>query len=292
MEKGSSNTVTSPPNDVNAMPPNNPTFRPRTKSVSGTRKRKSMSNGPSSPMKVNGVVQLELTDSIEQQIREERDLSYESHSDISGDGEIEGTDDGEDYDDDEEDEGDSDVEFDDDVIKKIYSAPSAEFNPTSGLKGTNLSELFNRQDDDDTQVDNEEKENTITKDENEGILPPEKNMSMVGLGLSGEEGKALRALINPRLDLTQMSREAEKELNTEKRLTFGPGAAKYHPWTSRGDGGINSRLSNERRGDDIYFIGIIDILQQYNASKRMETFFKVRSFLFFCVFISPIGIYS
>lgn len=264
---------------------NNPTLRPRAKSISGTRKRKSVSNGPSSPMKLNGVVQLELTETIEQQIRDEKDQSYESHSDAScEDVLLEGTDDGEDYEDDEEDEGDSDVEFDDEVIKKIYSTPSAEFNAPSIIKGTNLSELFNRHDDDDYQ-EGDEKENTITKEENDlDLIPPEKNISMVGLGLSGEEGKALRALINPRLDLTQMSREAEKELNTEKRLTFGPGAAKYHPWTSRGDGGINSRLGNEKRGDDIYFIGIIDILQQYNATKRMETFFKVKSCV--CFFLS------
>ena len=45
------------------------------------------------------------------------------------------------------------------------------------------------------------------------------------------------------------------------------------------DGGINSRTINiignqQRRGEEIYFIGIIDILQVYNMSKRMETMIK------------------
>jgi 1-phosphatidylinositol-4-phosphate 5-kinase len=39
--------------------------------------------------------------------------------------------------------------------------------------------------------------------------------------------------------------------------------------------GINSRLTNNAgRGDEVYFMGIIDILQQYNFRKRSETFFK------------------
>lgn len=44
------------------------------------------------------------------------------------------------------------------------------------------------------------------------------------------------------------------------------------------DGGINSRLpgasGTPHRGDEIYYVGIIDILQVYNMSKRMETIFK------------------
>jgi hypothetical protein len=45
------------------------------------------------------------------------------------------------------------------------------------------------------------------------------------------------------------------------------------PWTSRIDGGINSRV-NRRRGNEIYYCGVIDILQQYNVQKRVETMFK------------------
>ena len=64
---------------------------------------------------------------------------------------------------------------------------------------------------------------------------------------------------------------------TSCSLTFGPGATRKHPWTGRYDGGINSRLPDGRRGKDIYYIGVIDILQQYNASKQMETLFKVHT---------------
>ena len=281
MEKGSSNTVTLPPADVDEPPQNNPTLRPRAKSITGSRKpRRSISNPPS-PLKLNGVVQLELTDAMEQQLRDEQDLSYETRSDTSADGDtvnLEGTDDGEE-DDDEEDEGDSDVEFDEEVLKKIYSTAEWNHPPSSiAAKGTNVAHLFNY--DDEGELEEEGKDNGLALkgdegDDSQNLSSAEKNVSMAGLGLSGEEGKALRALINPRQDLTQMSRDIEKELNPEKRLTFGPGAAQYHPWSSRVDAGINSRLTNEKRGDEIYFIGIIDILQQYNASKRLETFFKV-----------------
>jgi hypothetical protein len=291
MEKGSSNTVTVPPADVDEIPQNNPTLRPRAKSISGSRKpRRSISNPPS-PLKVNGVVQLELTDSMEQQIRDEKDLSYETHSDVSADGDnviLEGTDDGEEEED-EEDEGDSDVEFDEEVLKKIYSTTEWSHPPQASsstyAKGTHVAHLFDHEGEEEEEEGKEDGlsspvgENDGNDDDQSFPPPPEKNASMAGLGLSGEEGKALRALINPRQDLTQMSRDAEKELNTEKRLTFGPGAAQYHPWSSRVDAGINSRLANEKRGDDIYFIGIIDILQQYNASKRFETFFKVHHLL-------------
>jgi hypothetical protein len=59
--------------------------------------------------------------------------------------------------------------------------------------------------------------------------------------------------------------------------TYGPGQARRHPWTTRKDEGINSRQPDGKRGDEIYFLGVIDILQQYNAHKRMETIVKVSS---------------
>ena len=45
------------------------------------------------------------------------------------------------------------------------------------------------------------------------------------------------------------------------------------PWTRRVDGGINSQVNGER-GDEIYYMGVIDILQLYNFSKRTETMLK------------------
>jgi hypothetical protein len=62
----------------------------------------------------------------------------------------------------------------------------------------------------------------------------------------------------------------------EAVYTYGPGQARRHPWTSRRDEGINSRTPEGKRGDEIYYLGVIDILQQYNANKRMETIVKVR----------------
>jgi hypothetical protein len=49
-----------------------------------------------------------------------------------------------------------------------------------------------------------------------------------------------------------------------------------HPWTTRRDLGINSRMADntEQRGDEIYYCGVIDILQLYNMHKRGETILK------------------
>ena len=44
--------------------------------------------------------------------------------------------------------------------------------------------------------------------------------------------------------------------------------------THRRDHGVQSRLADGSKGKEIYFVGIIDILQQYNILKRAETFFK------------------
>lgn len=51
------------------------------------------------------------------------------------------------------------------------------------------------------------------------------------------------------------------------------------PWTNRLDLGINSRDSEGKKGDEIYFLGIIDILQLYNTGKKMETIVKVSKYL-------------
>lgn len=69
-----------------------------------------------------------------------------------------------------------------------------------------------------------------------------------------------------------------KTTEIEER-TYGPGITFVHPWTSRADGGINSREPNGR-GDQIYFAGIIDILQEYNTHKYAETLIKVRFYIY------------
>ncbi len=42
--------------------------------------------------------------------------------------------------------------------------------------------------------------------------------------------------------------------------------------TSPKDGGLGSRNADGSRGPHKYFVGIIDILQQYTASKRAEVY--------------------
>lgn len=74
--------------------------------------------------------------------------------------------------------------------------------------------------------------------------------------------------------------------NKDSMITFGPGASQRHPWTLRKDSGINSRELDATRGDEIYYIGVIDILQQYNLRKRAETLIKVRFIHCHCVKIS------
>lgn len=43
---------------------------------------------------------------------------------------------------------------------------------------------------------------------------------------------------------------------------------------TRRDGGLGSRNPDGTKGDKVYFVGIIDILQQYTTVKRAETFVK------------------
>lgn len=76
--------------------------------------------------------------------------------------------------------------------------------------------------------------------------------------------------------VSMTGRESSVSASTgEAVYTYGPGQARRHPWTSRRDEGINSRTPEGKRGDEIYYLGVIDILQQYNANKRVETIVKV-----------------
>ena len=77
--------------------------------------------------------------------------------------------------------------------------------------------------------------------------------------------------------------DMDMEPNKDSMVTFGPGASQRHPWTLRKDSGINSRELDATRGDEIYYIGVIDILQQYNLRKRAETLIKVRSSHHHCI---------
>ncbi len=59
----------------------------------------------------------------------------------------------------------------------------------------------------------------------------------------------------------------------ENGAALAPVYSVNRPWTRRHDGGINGHQDGAR-GDEIYYVGVIDILQQYNISKRVETFIK------------------
>lgn len=122
--------------------------------------------------------------------------------------------------------------------------------------------------------------------------------SKVGVGALGEEGYRLSQIFRPsqlRSSNTDISgfASAESTHPTNKKSSttksndldsyalssftgpvYSPGITTLKPWTTRVDGGINCRKADGTRGDEIYYIGIIDILQQYNFSKKAETFFK------------------
>jgi hypothetical protein len=69
----------------------------------------------------------------------------------------------------------------------------------------------------------------------------------------------------------------EGDSDLESTIQLGksiPNLLKIRPWTNRVDLGINSSSRNGR-GDEIYYVGVIDILQQYNMQKRFETMMKV-----------------
>lgn len=130
----------------------------------------------------------------------------------------------------------------------------------------------------DDQVDGHESINTVQWSKNIGYskehhaIYTRQPVVEDGLGAMGPEGGHLHEVLRTSLSSKKTS---EKKLE----YTYGPGATDRKPWTSRKDGGINSR-GPTGRGDDIYFVGIIDILQQYNTNKRIETLVKVCYALF------------
>ena len=100
-------------------------------------------------------------------------------------------------------------------------------------------------------------------------------------------------------DIDAGDSDAEGELVNNDHDSKVVGVKDHHvagsyPWTSRVDlgtslqtfsviiddkllfnTGINSRNPDGSRGNEIYYIGVIDILQRYNINKRAETLFKV-----------------
>ena len=95
-------------------------------------------------------------------------------------------------------------------------------------------------------------------DEDDIPLPP----SMVGAGFSQQSHSGFsNSSDRPPLGLPTEASILTSATN-ERRLTH------------RRDHGVQSRLLDGSKGNEIYFVGVIDILQQYNAFKRAETFLK------------------
>jgi Phosphatidylinositol-4-phosphate 5-Kinase len=108
--------------------------------------------------------------------------------------------------------------------------------------------------------------------------------SLASISIDGVRPRSTSGNGSPGLDSTESVDDSDRSslfapLNISKEKivlrTYGPGKTRKHPWTSREDGGINSRSADGKiRESEIYYAGIIDILQQYNNVKRVENFFK------------------
>lgn len=96
--------------------------------------------------------------------------------------------------------------------------------------------------------------------------------NVLGMGVVGKEGKTIASIFKAEALVDALS-ESASQMNDDVGCTYGPGVAPHKPWTGRVDGGINSRVGRHR-GDEIYYCGVIDILQQFNAMKRMENTIK------------------
>jgi len=70
-----------------------------------------------------------------------------------------------------------------------------------------------------------------------------------------------------------LKRSSDQSSQSNNLVAIGSQRCSKHPWTSRRDGGINGRDADGRT-TMIYYTGIIDILQQYSASKRVENVVK------------------
>ena len=95
----------------------------------------------------------------------------------------------------------------------------------------------------------------------------------------GEGDSTMHAEALPRTPvLLPVGTEAGSRLQQtagESSLFDEPAINIKQPWTTRTDGGINSRIAGTNsRGDEIYYCGVIDILQKYNTHKHGETIIK------------------
>jgi 1-phosphatidylinositol-4-phosphate 5-kinase len=118
--------------------------------------------------------------------------------------------------------------------------------------------------------DDEIRNRTLSFNEENNFLPEVDNSSE-GEGALGFEGGLLGQLFTSTNDFSAIRKESED--SSKSTVCYGPGHSLKHPWTSRRDSGINS-CTAAGRGGEIYYCGVIDILQQYNMSKRAENFFK------------------
>ena len=177
--------------------------------------------------------------------------------DVIEEGEDEDDDDEDDYDDFDEDgldidDDDYDLDDDDDDLDDESDATDS---------------VFGEMDADDHSINLEINEREI-----------ERLGAILGQGARGPEGAKIAKLFVSADRFAQMT---STTIQSDKEMVrhMSRMALRQHdnftqkPWTGRSDGGINSR-THHGRGDEIYYIGIIDILQQYNIRKRSETFFK------------------
>lgn len=166
-------------------------------------------------------------------------------------------------DDDENDEdNDSAEDIDDDVVDIDIEALSD--NSDNEVEGDEGDSVWG---------DDEIRNRTLSFNEENNFLPDDNTNTSEGEGALGFEGGLLGQLFNSTNDFSAIRKESESEDTSKSTLCYGPGNTRKHPWTTRKDTGINS-CSSLGRGDEIYYCGVIDILQQYNLTKRAENFFK------------------
>jgi len=101
---------------------------------------------------------------------------------------------------------------------------------------------------------------SLESDEDDIPLPP----SMVGAGFSGHSHS----------EFSHASGGERLPLGLPTEASILTSATNKRRLTHRRDHGVQSRLADGSKGNEVYFVGVIDILQQYNALKRAETFFK------------------